>query len=171
MPVVYLVGFPGVGKSTALAGATSDWHLQEQRTQPFAHRVYTEGIVLGRDRPHFPGTDTLSMSVNPKACDFVESHTELIVGEGDRLANRAFFRACHDLTLVYLDASLSVASTRAVHRAALLGIPAQRRAWWQGRVTKVHNLLEQFPHRTIDACQPPEAVAEELRDIIRSARR
>lgn len=167
--IVYLLGLPGVGKSTALEAAIADWRHVEDRTTPFAHRVFTEGIVLGRYREGFPGTDTLSMSVNPLAVDFVRRTPGLIVGEGDRLANRAFLGACPELTLIHLDAPPRIARERARMRAAALGVKEQDASWWKARITKIDHLRARFPHHTIDASQPAEQVARELRWLLRQA--
>lgn len=170
MKVVYLIGAPGSGKSTALRLATEHWSLHYEMKEPFAHRVYDEGIVLGRGAGPFPGTDTLSMSVNPLAIDFVRSRRGLCVGEGDRLANRKFFRACGSLTLIHLDVPVATARERARLRAEEHGQRIQDESWWKGRVTKVDNLRAMFSHISVDGSRTPEAVAADVREIIEGCR-
>ena len=171
MRVVYLIGAPGSGKSTAVSLATRDWeHIIDWR-RPFAHSVYKEGVKLGRTEAVFPGTDTLSMSVNPLAIDFVQTFDySLCVAEGDRLANARFFNACPTLHLIHLDVPIALARERARKRAEALGGKVQDARWWKGRVTKIDNLRAAFPHVSIDGARTPEAVASDVRAVIAAAR-
>lgn len=166
MNVVYIIGAPGSGKSTTVSLATRDWEHIIDWQRPFAHSVYAEGIRLGRTEAQFPGTDTLSMSVNPLACEFVRENDGLCVAEGDRLANSKFFYACPSLTLIHLDVSVSVARERARKRAEQFGSRVQDESWWKGRVTKVDNLRARFPHVSVDGSRTPELVASDVREII-----
>lgn len=126
--------------------------------------------MLGRDDPMFPGTDTLSMSVNPLAIRFVQEGGGLCVGEGDRLANRRFFTACPSLTLIHLDVSVALARERVRERAEVHGQGLQNEAWWKGRVTKVDNLRGMFPHVSVDGSRTPDAVAADVREIMERVR-
>jgi dephospho-CoA kinase len=167
MRVVYVIGAPGSGKSTAVSLATRDWEHIVDWKRPFAHSVYVEGVRLGRTEAQFPGTDTLSMSVNPLACEFVQTDDyPLCVAEGDRLANAKFLDACPSLTLIHLDVSVAVARERARKRAEQFGSRVQDESWWKGRVTKVDNLRARFPHVSVDGSRTSEAVAADVREII-----
>lgn len=167
MTVRYLIGPPGVGKSTALASVTSGWSLTLQ-LKPFAHQVSAEGIVLGRGDRDFPGTDTLSMSVLPKAVDWLERQPDsvLIVGEGDRLATVKFFEAAtvagHDVRVAALVAPKAVVAARAKARGS-----EQAAAWVSGRWTKTQRLIAALPVRVVDATRPADTVAAEISDWIR----
>lgn len=155
MRTVYMIGYPGAGKSTAMRGALerATSGLKAWCTKPFSHARYLRegGEVwhLGKDAGwggDFPGTDTLGMGVNPQAIAWMaalataEFAPAVVVGEGDRLANRKFLSACPHLTVVLLAVSRAEAQVRALERAARLGRPPQNRAWWEGRCTKVDNL-------------------------------
>jgi hypothetical protein len=174
----YLVGVPGAGKSTALAGAISllGWGEPEARSQPFAHAWYEDAraVLLGKQDVTFPGTDTLSLGVNPRAVEFVRTTgADLVVGEGDRLANRRFLCAAADAggaVLVAFDLPAVSAFQRMLDRADALGVAPQQESWWNGRATKTENLRHlSWPglrHETVDASRPREAVAEQVADII-----
>ena len=178
----YLVGVPGAGKSTAVAGAISlhGWGKPDVRAQPFAHAWYegARAALLGKQGVTFPGTDTLSLGVNPRAVEFVRTTgAELVVGEGDRLANRRFLCAAADAggaVLVAFDLPAVTAFQRMLDRADALGVAPQQESWWNGRATKTENLRHlSWPglrHESVDASRPREAVAEQVADIIRRVR-
>lgn len=174
MRTVYLIGAPGSGKSTTVRLATAHWEHLYDTKDPFAHQVYVEGIILGRGDAMFPGTDTLSMSVNPLAIEFMQRVERrsgaLVVGEGDRLANRKFLSSCPGLTLIHLDVPVAVARERARLRAEEHGTRVQDESWWKGRVTKIDNLRAQFPHVTVDGSRTPDVVASDVREIIEGRR-
>ena len=175
---VYLIGVPGAGKSTALAGAIENlgWDAPELRQQPFAHSWYQQPKValLGKQRTSFPGTDTLALGVNPRAIEFVETtEANLVLGEGDRLANKKFLNAATnagETVLITIDLPATTAYQRMLDRADQLGVPPQKESWWNGRATKTHNLrqltLPGLRHETINGTQTQTTVAKQVADII-----
>jgi hypothetical protein len=174
----YLIGVPGAGKSTALVGAVDllGWGEPEARRQPFAHAWYEDAraVLLGKQDVPFPGTDTLSLGVNPRAVEFVRTAgADLIVGEGDRLANRRFLCAAADaggVVLITFDLPAVAAFQRMLDRAEALGVAPQLESWWRGRATKTANLRRlSYPglrHETLDASRPREEVAERVAEVI-----
>ena len=164
--LIYLIGYPGSGKTTAMVEALGaicrDRGLVPRvEIQPFAHTVYTteaEGrdgglVELGRAREVYGGTDTLSLSVQPRVLDWMgESGVGVIVGEGDRLANSKFFAAAEALGrtvhIIHLKCPEEVARNRAWARGSRFKEP-----WLKGRITKVNRLAEQWKNQmtTLDA--------------------
>lgn len=169
--LVYLIGEPGAGKSTALELLTRPLTGAVLR-QPFAHTEWwieddRRVIELGYRRTAFSGTDTLSLSVQPRVVDWLATTPhELVIGEGDRLANGKFFRAAKDagwnLTVILLDVAPEVAAARRAARALALDTEVQGDAWVRGRRTKVARLASEWAHLTVDANQDAHAVARAL---------
>jgi hypothetical protein len=128
--------------------------------RPFARTIYECGVVqLGEERPVFGGTDTLSMSVQPKVLEWAEMPDYPdIVGEGDRLANGKFFQAMkdlgYDLTIVHCDAPSDVTAERRLMRAARHAMKPQDAVWLQGRQTKVARLAEEWATHQADTSSP-----------------
>lgn len=156
---VYVVGYPGSGKTTAVADAVSlvapDAPTRTLEPGPENPIVYRETIVApagrllqpGRDRDVFGGTDTLPMNANPKAIAWVRTVRRhptglptVILAEGDRLANRAFFSAAPNLIVVHLDVPAEEAEQRANDRAFRNGNVPQNPTWTKGRRTKTDRL-------------------------------
>lgn len=170
MRLTYLIGEPGVGKTTLLTAVTDGLPGMAIR-RPFARTVYDCGVVaLGEARAVFGGTDTLSMSVQPKVVDWAEMPDyEDIIGEGDRLANGKFFTAMrdigYDLCIVHCVAPQEVAVERRVMRAARHSIDEQDATWLAGRQTKVKNLAAEWATHEVRTDQPIEALLQRAREL------
>lgn len=167
--LLYIIGAPGAGKTTALRHALGLIPRTEQ-DKPVPHIVYPGnpgGIQLGAERGKFAGTDAMAMNIQPAVLKWLETRpAQWIVAEGDRLANDAFFAGAkargYDLSVVYLDCPPEVAEARRLKRAAN-GIP-QNRIWVKGRETKVRRLAELWAPLNwwIDAGPPVDQVAQSL---------
>lgn len=174
MRVIYLIGAPGAGKSSAMKRALQirRWADPVQRLEPIPHLDYGAGLIqLGRVRETgFSGTDALGMAINPRAIEFIESRpANIVLGEGDRLANAGFLTAADRagvLTLIWLDVPPEVARERARQRALLLGTKEQTETWWKGRYTKTARLAGGWPHIRLDGTRHPEDVAQSLADLL-----
>jgi hypothetical protein len=156
-----VIGEPGVGKSTAInsmwkaLGVTQQWEHQAgrglfyvERFDPHAELI---GVELGRDRSEFPGSDGLSMSVLPAACDWITgpgSELRLVVAEGDRLASPRMYAAARSTDRKVLVIWLNGPVAAAVRRAARG--TAQNDRWVRGRQTKVRRVA-----RSQDAVELP----------------
>jgi len=173
MRVVYVIGLPGSGKTTMVERAVDllaehPVVIIDRGTVPHVRLDYWLWHI-GRPRADFGGTDTLSMSIQPRAIrwlDEIRHECDVLVGEGDRLANAAFFAACPELTIVHLDVPLELARFRANVRADQMKRPRQNESWWKGRATKVANLVRTHRVETFDGTLPSYLLAEELADVL-----
>lgn len=162
--LIYLIGVPGAGKSTLLdaAIAAAGWERASISTTPFLHEWYANrgpadrrmrAAYLGGHRDRFSGTDMLPLNVQPRVLAWLEMlDFPLIVGEGDRLANRGFFSAarhfCAHVTVVLLDTPEDIAGARRAVRGS-----AQNPAWLKGRATKIDGLRHEATI-TLDGTRP-----------------
>lgn len=174
--LLYLLGQPGSGKST-LAALLTDGIPRAEEAKPYAHRVYMTAlppvVELGARREAFSGTDALSMSVQPRVLEHLSQHAEiqLVLGEGDRLANNKFLTQLREdgwnITLAYLRVSAALADHRRAVRAHELGTAPQSPSWVAGRVTKARNLREAWRRHVVelDADRPAVDVLAELRAV------
>jgi hypothetical protein len=169
-PRAYLIGMPGSGKSTLMASVTAGLPCAAV-PDPFAHTAYFDlngtltGVQLGARHDEFPGTDRLSMSVQPAAIKFVDHFTRhqpdaAIVAEGDRLATGSFLEAFNG-QLVWLDTPIDVAAHRAATRTT-----DQNPSWVTGRATKIANLLAYYPHTRLNGNLPPQDLAREAMYLV-----
>lgn len=165
---LYLIGEPGVGKTTLMRTLT-DGHAPWVTHAPFPHIVYDDGGVaqIGVNREAFSGTDGLSMSIQPKVTEWLQQRPyRHLLAEGDRLANAKFFRAVaeagYELRVAYL-VGQDAAAARRLARAQTMHFAPQDPGWVEGRKTKVRNLAMEFSALPLNADLPPEALALVLR--------
>lgn len=149
MKVVYLIGLPGTGKTHVVREFMKRYAQWETSTPIKLLDSHSSNRirVLGRyeEGETFAGTDRLSMAVNPQAIEYVEMcPPELIIGEGDRLNNKAFFKACQnrrkeDLTILHLTVSDEERKRRYKERGS-----DQSEKFIQTVRTKVKNIVDEF---------------------------
>lgn len=166
MRTVYLIGEPGSGKSTAMRAAIELCGFRETGLGSipmlrWAEYVTHDGIrvaQLGIPEGLFPGTDRLSMGVQPVAIDWLRSvPAALVLGEGDRLATDGFLRAAAEvshLTVCVMSTSPEIAAARRAMRGT-----TQSEAWVKGRRTKVERLASNW-------CAVSVSGAMELADVL-----
>ena len=187
MKAIYLIGEPGVGKSTVIRElypnmrATTAIRLNKQLWgQPLKRGHITAGVMLGKEREGFTGTDALGMSVNPDAIEWANSKHpyRFIIGEGARLANIAFLTALNkntNLTVAYLVADN--AAQRREQRSERLGTELQAESWVKGRKTGARNLAALCTQQNIEvitidtSTREPSMIASEIYRHIRPVER
>jgi len=179
--VVYVIGYPGSGKTTAIGKAITAPVVAEH-AKPFKHIVYDDGVVqLGANRAMFSGTDALPMNVQPSVLAWFRRASEvmtsergqslygekLIIGEGDRLGNNSFFQTLDYLGVPLRIVLIDVTPLQARYRTWLRGHDFDGR-FWAGRITKVDNLKRLWSNRIelIDGSQCMDGVALELHSVI-----
>lgn len=146
---VYIFGPPGSGKTTLMKEVIKRLEAMKvyEASKPVPHIGYiTKGkkfAVLGKDKEPFGGTDTLSYTAVGSCAKWLTDLPELVLAEGDRLANLRFFEAVrshYDLKLFYLNTGDEVARDRRESRAKKHGMKMQSASWVKGRSTKHRNL-------------------------------
>ena len=148
MRAVYVVGAPGVGKSTAVDLAFPPLGEPERVGSLLWVERIERGLRLGRTRSEFGGTDALGMAVNPEAVVWAESAVlpALVVGEGARLATSTFLGALAergDLRVVHLVADPRRLAERRADRT-------QDVAWQRGATTRADRIAAAFGATTLD---------------------
>jgi hypothetical protein len=143
-----VIGEPGVGKSTAVGcfwralGTARSVQYSGPRLPTVArldaHNAEL-GVEVGVDRSEFPGTDGLSMSILPTACEWIADYpARLVVAEGDRLASARFYAAARStgrkVLVVWLKDPVAAAQRRAARGSR------QDEQWIKTRQTKVRRL-------------------------------
>ena len=171
MRVVYVIGVPGVGKTTVVEAALAD--LAETRTPvelPVPHeRLDVGGVAvgahLGKRRAGFGGTDALAMNIQPRVVEWLSGQPyPLILAEGDRLANAKFFRAITALGLAPTVVRLVVDPPDLVWARRQARGSNQNVTWLRGRQTKVER-LNPWVTAVIDNTGPPEIAGRALAEL------
>merc|ERR1719247_111317 len=98
--LVYAIGYPGCGKSSAFKSALATLGDYKEIVKPVPLVVYDNGwCMLGQWRDGLnPGTDAMEHAVKPKVLEWMrECQPGFVIAEGIRLANRSFFDTCRSL--------------------------------------------------------------------------
>jgi len=161
MITVYLIGAPAAGKTTLMRKILNHATTQVERETPIKHiEVYFphfKAAALGHDRYPFGGTDTLSYTAINKIKDelypqLIATGTQVVIGEGDRLATDQFLdfsKTYGQVVLFYLDTPPNVIEERATTRAIENRLAQQNNSWVKGRITKHARLAERHNAITI----------------------
>lgn len=138
---LYVLGPPGVGKSTLLAGLMSNASPATPGRKIhgllYGHYFQDETcLYLGKMRDKFPGTDGLPMNVGPDAINWLTSGQlpDIILGEGARLGYAGFLNELSRRTetyIVHLTASEQYLEDRCRARGS-----NQKAAWRKGAATR-----------------------------------
>ena len=147
MKLIYLIGKPGTGKSTVmkkLLTTIGGWSRDKPIDLLDTH-VSGNLRVLGKyeDSEVFSGTDRLSMAGAPKAIEWISTQPdEVIIGEGDRLNNKAFFEKAKELGELHI-IQLTVSDEERERRYKERG-SEQSEKFIQTVTTKCKNIAEYF---------------------------
>lgn len=157
---LYLLGGPGIGKSTVMRALLEGWEPGEYERLTereffghyLSHEILGRGLYLGKIRPAFPGTDALSLAVQPHAVGWLDtfpSGLSWVFGEGDRLGNAKFLIGLGRrtrLTVVNLVGSPDLMTQRRASREDTTALRHRKRksdeqnaTFCAGRVTKSAN--------------------------------
>lgn len=148
MNMLYLLGEPGIGKTT-LSRALFHGLNRVEKTLPYIcwTEYHPKLCEIGRDRDTFGGTDALGMASQKKVIDWLESEPyPYVYAEGDRLANGKFFTWAQefgvDLQIIHLTGE-RVAAKRRKKRNEQIG-KEQNESWIASRRTKIQNVVKDF---------------------------
>ena len=175
---LYLIGAPGVGKSSVMDELLSEWTVEEEavRLAPtllFGHWMARDdevGLYVGVRRPKFSGTDAFGMAVMPHAVSWVESAElpDLVLAEGAKLGSPKFLvplsrRA--ELLVALLTASPEVLADRRAARAT-----NQDSTWLRGAETRAREAARRCRQAglrvvEVDASGTSAEVADNFRAI------
>jgi guanylate kinase len=148
--VVCVFGEPAVGKSTLFKKIINDIGNFESKKELKIVcgllNINKNLFIMGKyeEGETFPGTDKLSMSVQPSAVQYIKSTSHNFLIEGDRLSNKKFF--CElledeniELILVMLRVSEKTLKERHIKRG-----DNQDDKFLRSRLTKCNNIMNTF---------------------------
>jgi len=171
--LVYGIGYPGSGKSSAFRKAFEGMEGKDtSKTHSFPMVGYDNGMFLlgvWRDGLN-PGTDAMEQAVKPKVMEWMRTCSPgFVVAEGIRLANRAFFDGArsmgYSVHIVLIDIPSEVSKDRYIGRGSVLD--KNKELWYKGVCTQVDNMKD-LVTKKIDGTQAADIVGTELKEFLAS---
>lgn len=150
--VTMIIGEPAVGKSAIMRLFLDTFKIKGFARKPFCHHFSERAhvTVLGRydedpNEVQFPGTDRLSMSVQPVAQQWIlaDPLRHSVLFEGDRLGNLKMAQWALDAGLDLVVLQIVTHPDVLAHRRATER--HQREAFVRGRATKIANIVSALP--------------------------
>jgi len=178
MKVLFVVGAPGVGKTTLvreLLEHRSYFSVEPKWTMGMNGEVCAAGLYTGAK---FDGADTVPYNGVQAALEFWADKLktfELTILDGDRFSYKKtvdFFRAQGaDVRCLLLDAGDALLAERRAARGT-----EQNETWVKGRVTKARNFFDELPDNAkvrfeVESDTAPTALAALVRSWLRSPSR
>lgn len=188
--LVYVLGYPGSGKSTLFTGVT-DRHApheevilrSEESTVRGEKRMRhlrgvllgSDGVTLGRVGGTFPGVDGMQRDTQAMARDWLADgaplphtrHDAWILLEGSLLAHPKFMSVANehtDLALLVVTASDSEARARA--RADSIGSEYQKDNWRKGKLTQMDNIINWSIDQGITTLEVSNDIPGQTEDLV-----
>jgi len=150
--LIAIGGEPACGKTTIMKRFLEEKNLQSVEPKKLVSSMYDVNnklYILGKygSDELFPGTDKLSMAVQPNAIEFLKECKDNILFEGDRLFTQSFLeeavnlvdRGELELRIIIITADPSIVSKRHHDRG-----DTQSEKFLKGRVTKYENIMSSF---------------------------
>ena len=172
---VYLIGYPGSGKTTLVSSYLNQFKLVEQNKTPIKHEFYVNEqglrvLHLGWRSEVFGGTDMMPNSAISVAVPWLTGEDapqyDVLIGEGDRLASKVFFDTVKPI-IVFLNTPPEVCEANRKARAEKHGITkVPSPTWIKARITKTNNLCQLYKHETIDYKLSHTLKLKQLNDIV-----
>lgn len=188
--LVYVLGYPGSGKSTLFTGVT-DRHTphkevvlrSEEATVRGEQRMRhlrgvllgSDGVTLGRVGGTFPGVDGMQRDTQAMARDWLADGAPLprmrqdawILLEGSLLAHPKFMSVANehtDLALLVVTARDSEARARA--RADSIGSEYQKDNWRKGKLTQMDNIINWSIDQGITTLEVSNDIPGQTEDLV-----
>jgi len=174
--LVYLLGAPGVGKSTLMRRLTARCERRPVAGVSVPHELLiktmpalgpnTVGAEIGRTRTSFSGTDATAMNIHPRAMAWIMGVPYgLVLAEGARLGTVQFLGAAqfagYRLRVFHLVAAPAVIADRRAGRPG-----SQNPSWVAGATTRAARTAEAVGATRLDASQPPGVLADQVRYLV-----
>jgi GTPase SAR1 family protein len=139
---IYIVGSPGVGKSTLMKSLIANLTFSEKVSLEgtFYGHEFDNGVYLGLFRDEYPGTDGLVLTCAPDAEKYVSStEAPILIGEGSKFTYARFFQSMtvnRTLIIIKLIASRQELEARRKQRNS-----NQNPSWLKATDTRIFKAL------------------------------
>ncbi|AVJ49802.1 hypothetical protein PBI_LUCKY3_55 [Microbacterium phage Lucky3] len=188
--LVYVIGYPGAGKSTLFSGVTDRHGPHEEavlRSEQAQVRgvertrhlrgvlLGNDGVTLGRVGTAFPGVDGMQRDTQAMARDWLADGAPMptkrqnrwILLEGALLAHPKFMTVAAEHTrLTLLVVSAADSEERARARADEIGSEYQKENWRKGKITQVDNLVNWSIDQGIETLELHNDIPGQTDDLV-----